>query len=327
MTFGAKMKPDGGAVQAANRRAGWLRFAARLLVSAALLVWVVSQAGIGAVLLRFGQTDGSWAAFALLLLVIQYAIMVLRWDLVLRRAFGLHLPLRQLCLVFGLGELMGTYLPRFVGLNAIRALPLAKVAPIATVLRAVLVDRTFGLAALLLLIAMSLPLRGAAPQFTTAAVTLGLVSIGGLLGLAAVISRPERWRALPILGRRIGPVARDLRGTVTDLPIAGAVLATGLAKHLLSVLLIWAIGRMLGAELGLLSCLMIVPAALLVSALPISVGGWGLREAAIVTGFSLIGVDAEAAATASIAFGLSVLVVSAVGVALPWLPERGRRRD
>jgi uncharacterized membrane protein YbhN (UPF0104 family) len=278
------------------------------------------------VLGHFGRIDPFWAVITVLLLTVQYAIMVARWDLVLRRAFGLHIGLRRLSLVFGLGEVLGSFLPGFVGLDAIRTLALAKVAPATTVLRSVLVDRAFGMAALLLLIAATLPGLGAAPQFGPATEILGLVSIGGLAALVVLIVGADHWGAIPYLGRMIAPVARDLRATARDLPIVSGVIVSGLAMHLLSVALIWSLGRMFGADLGLMNCLLIVPAALLISALPISVGGWGLREGAIVGGFALVGIDAAPAGAASIGFGLSLIVGGAIGIAVPWLLERARKR-
>jgi hypothetical protein len=155
---------------------------------------------------------------------------------------------------------------------------------------------------------------------------LALVSVGGLAALAVLIVGADHWGFLPYIGRLIVPVARDLRATVRDLPIAGAVIATGLIMHLLSIALIWSLGRMFEVDLGLANCLLIVPSALLISALPISVGGWGLREGAIVSGFALLGVDAAAAGAASIGFGLSVIVAGAIGIIVPWLLERARKR-
>jgi uncharacterized membrane protein YbhN (UPF0104 family) len=315
------MKPDGEAVQAPRHRGGWLLFALKAVISLALLAWVMSRAGFGTVLGHFGRIDPFWAAVTVLLLTLQYAIMVARWDLVLRRAFGLHIGLRRLSLVFGLGEVAGSFLPGFVGLDAIRTLALAKTAPATTVLRSVLVDRAFGMAALLLLIAVTLPFLAAAPQFGPATEILGLVSLGGLAALLVLIVGADHWGAIPYLGRLIAPVARDLRATATDLPIVCGVVLSGLAMHLLSVALIWSLGRMFGTDLGLMNCLLIVPAALLISALPISVGGWGLREGAIVGGFALVGIDAAPAGAASIGFGLSLIVGGAIGIAVPWLLE------
>jgi hypothetical protein len=309
-----------------SHRRGWLLFAAKAVVTLGLLAWIATGIGIGPLLGRFTHIDIRWAAISLLILVLQYAVMVARWDLVLRKAFGLHIGLPRLSLVFGLGEVLGSFLPSFVGLDAIRTLALARHAPVATVARSVLVDRLFGLAALLFLIAVTLPSFESEAALMPALPALGVASIGGLIALAVLMLGADHWGAIPYLGRVAAPVARDLRAAWTDLPLSFGVIATGLAMHLMSVLLIWSLGRMFGAELGLMNCLRIVPSALLISALPASVGGWGLREGAIVGGFTLIGADATAAGAASVAFGMAAILAGTIGIVTPWLVELARRR-
>jgi uncharacterized membrane protein YbhN (UPF0104 family) len=321
------MNAIGGRPPEAGHKRGWLLFAAKAAASLALLGWVATGIGIGPLLQRFGHIDGLWAGITLLLLVAQYAIMVGRWDLVLRKAFGLHIGLMRLSLVFGLGEILGSFLPSFVGLDAIRTLALARHAPVATVARSVLVDRVFGLAALLFLIAVTLPTFEGEPPLMQVLPLLAMVSVGGLIALAILMLGADHWAAIPYIGRVVAPVARDLRAAWTDLPLSFGVIGTGLAMHLLSVGLIWSLARMFGADLSLVNCLRIVPSAMLISALPASVGGWGLREGAIVGGFALIGADAAAAGAASVGFGMAMIIAGAIGIIVPWTVELRRRRS
>jgi hypothetical protein len=311
---------------ASARGRGWLLFAAKAVVSLGLLAWIATGIGLGPLFAKFQHIDWDWAGGVLLLLILQYVIMVARWDLVLRKAFGLHIGLRKLSLVFGLGEVLGSFLPSFVGMDAIRTLALARHAPVATVARSVVVDRVFGLAALLFLIAVTLPTFESVPALMPAFPYLALVSVGGLIALALLMLGADHWVAIPHVGRIAGSVARDLRAAWTDLPLSFGVIATGLTMHLLSIGLVWSIGRMFGADLGLMNCLRIVPAALLISALPASVGGWGIREGAIVGGFTLVGADAAAAGAASVGFGIAVIVAGTIGILVPWLLELGQRR-
>ena len=166
-----------------GHRGGWLLFVAKAVVTLGLLIWIATGIGVGPLFRRFGHVDLHWATVTLLLLVLQYAIMVARWDLVLRKAFGLHIGLMRLSLVFGLGEVLGSFLPSFVGLDAIRTLALARSAPVATVARSVLVDRVFGMAALLFLIAVTLPTFESEAGLMQAFPYLALASVGGLIAL------------------------------------------------------------------------------------------------------------------------------------------------
>jgi uncharacterized membrane protein YbhN (UPF0104 family) len=66
-----------------------------------------------------------------------------------------------------------------------------------------------------------------------------------------------------------------------------------------------------------------VPPALLVSALPISLGGWGVREGALVAAFSLVHADPAAVAATSVMFGLTTPLVGAIAAAIALLPGMG----
>ena len=63
---------------------------------------------------------------------------------------------------------------------------------------------------------------------------------------------------------------------------------------------------------------------MLLTLLPISFAGWGVREAALVSGFDLLDVPSELALATSIGFGLSGIVASLPGLFslsqkhLPW---------
>jgi uncharacterized membrane protein YbhN (UPF0104 family) len=54
----------------------------------------------------------------------------------------------------------------------------------------------------------------------------------------------------------------------------------------------------------------VMPAIALISALPITVGGWGVREGAMVAGLSIFSVPADTAIALSISYGLGGLLVA-----------------
>jgi uncharacterized membrane protein YbhN (UPF0104 family) len=89
-------------------------------------------------------------------------------------------------------------------------------------------------------------------------------------------------------------------------------------QHLLRVLIFAALAAALGLDVPFAALFAFVPAALLVAMVPVSFGGWGMREAALVSFLNTTGVSAEAALTLSIAFGLLRMVVGAVG-GIAWI--------
>jgi len=65
---------------------------------------------------------------------------------------------------------------------------------------------------------------------------------------------------------------------------------------------------------------------LLILTIPISIGGWGVREGAMVTAFALVGVPGEGALVLSLLFGVIGLVVSLPG-GIVWLMMRGKNDE
>ena len=82
----------------------------------------------------------------------------------------------------------------------------------------------------------------------------------------------------------------------------------------------------LGLEVSLLDCIVLIPPILLVLSIPISIGGWGVREGAIVWGFALVGVPNDAALALSLLFGVVGLVVSLPG-GIVWLTTQAQQGD
>jgi hypothetical protein len=72
-------------------------------------------------------------------------------------------------------------------------------------------------------------------------------------------------------------------------------------------------------EVSLRDCILLVPPVILVTVVPISIAGWGVREGAMVVAFGFINVPASAAFAVSVLFGLTLAAASLPGALLWWL--------
>jgi hypothetical protein len=88
--------------------------------------------------------------------------------------------------------------------------------------------------------------------------------------------------------------------------------------HLLSVGAVVALAQGIGIVVGYRESIGIVAAATLLSAIPVSVNGWGVREGAMIAGFSLLGVAAPDSLSISILYGLC-LMASVMPGSVMWL--------
>jgi len=73
------------------------------------------------------------------------------------------------------------------------------------------------------------------------------------------------------------------------------VFALAFTTHVLNVFVFFLIGRNLEVVVSLEQWLFIVPSVLLFSMLPISAGGWGLREVSLIVALGGLGVRPEEA--------------------------------
>ena len=268
--------------------------------------------------------DPVWLTTGFAIVVIQQILAAERWRLV-----GQSLSVPPHTFLFylfwqGLGMLCSMVLPSMIGADLTRTYALSRRAPIGIVLRIVLIDRALGLLALASLVVIALVII---PLFFFAHPLL-LVPVAIAISGAFTYLALTRW--LPVIkgtgklvstSRQFGSV---LRRTVESRGSSRALLIS-LLIHVLSVSAFIALGRAVGiAGIDPAHYLAIVSCGLLVTVIPISVGGWGIRESALVIGFGLLSVEPERAFALSATFGL--LAMFSAGIAallgLPHLVQK-----
>lgn len=91
------------------------------------------------------------------------------------------------------------------------------------------------------------------------------------------------------------------------------LIGSSLLIPILAMLSFFATGLALGLHYGLTTYFIIVPPAIFLTIIPVSLAGWGIREGTLVALFSLIGADKATILTLSILYGLMQIIVSLPG--------------
>ncbi|CAI6149472.1 MAG: hypothetical protein SPLUMA2_SPLUMAMAG2_01565 [uncultured Sulfurimonas sp.] len=91
--------------------------------------------------------------------------------------------------------------------------------------------------------------------------------------------------------------------------------------HLFSVLTMYGLSLALGLDLNFQTLLIAVPPVFLLTIIPISLAGWGVREGAMIGIFMLIGADQTKVLAMSILYGL-LLILSAAPGAYFWIKSK-----
>jgi uncharacterized membrane protein YbhN (UPF0104 family) len=298
-------------------RAG-LIVAARWLVTVLALWLILRSIDIGAVLDLTGRAALPGLGLAGIVVAVQFVVLVWRWQLVTRMLRGGTIGLGPLSVLLGHSFLVGQVLPTSVGADVARTVMLARLTGAAAAARSVICDRLLGFASLALLVLPTLPIIAGWMGGLTPFLTLTIAAFGMMAAVALVLASPSIIRALPWLKRPLATVASDLGLTLNSGKISLVAVAVGIGSNLLGVLLIYILGSAIGAGLRAFDCLVLVPPALLASALPISLGGWGVREGALLAAFSLVQADPAGIAATSVMFGLTTPLAGAIaaGVSL-----------
>jgi glycosyltransferase 2 family protein len=257
---------------------------------------------------------------AAVLVLAQSVLAAVRWHL-LMRYLGLSIALTRTLQIFWIGQFATALLPGGVAGDGVRMWVLTRDGTKAsTSINSVILDRAVALTGLFLLVAASLPF--ADDRVAPAPVRYGVaaflvIGIAVALGIGVLLRLPARWQGYRA-ARAVAALSDDLR-TVCRVPThAVGLVVLSLIGIGCNILTLFVLLRSLGVALGLADCMVLAPLVILATTLPISLGGWGIREGSTVGLFSLIGVAPAISLTSSIVIGLLSTAVSIPGI-LVWL--------
>jgi hypothetical protein len=118
-------------------------------------------------------------------------------------------------------------------------------------------------------------------------------------------------------------LSTDLRGVMTGRTIALPIIAASIVIQIMVAAMVYGLGVSLGMPIRLLDCIALMPIIILITMVPISIAGWGVREGAMVAAFGYVGLSPVSALSLSLLFGFINLAISLPG-GIIWLLQRER---
>ncbi len=300
-----------------SRPARSWRVILQLGASVLLLVLVLVFIDEEALLERLLALDAFWIGCALIISVPQYVLSAARWQVTSER-LGAPLPFRMALPEYYLAVLANQILPGGVMGDAARAIRhgyrlSSDDAPscFGPALRAVVYERASGQVALFLLMLASLafwpvvfPMR---PIFSFYALAAFAVASTFGLGVFWGLTRPKYRHSASIYLREIHHAlfARDV--ILSQLAYSFGVLATYMACF-------YCAGRAVGIALTPAEIITLVPVVLFSMTVPITISGWGVREATAAFVWSLAMLSSADGVAISVTYGLIVFISSLPGI-------------
>jgi uncharacterized membrane protein YbhN (UPF0104 family) len=312
---------------------GFLVLSARIMVSAALLYFALRGINFAEIQARLTQNSRSWflgwMALSVLTILVQVFLGAMRWQeisvrcqapLIVRQAFRYNM----------IGTFFNQTLPSTIGGDAVRLWLVSRTGAgwrLATY--SVLVDRAIGLIALAIVVVFSLPwsyqlIGDERGRLALVLVDLAAVSAG--LGFLLLGYLPWPWLKTWWPTRHVYACSLVANQVIFNYRAGPKIAALSLSVHVLTVVSTWCAVRSISAPADFEQMFMLVPPIALITMLPISIAGWGVREATMMVAFGYAGLNQTDGTMVSLLSGTASFVVGILG-GLVWIlrSEKGEK--
>jgi glycosyltransferase 2 family protein len=303
-------------------------FGAKIAFACAIIWYIVSKIDVRLLAAAVRSVHPWFLALTLLQLLAVVVLGAVRWGFI-QTAIEHPLPRRLLVELYWIGMMFSQVLPSASGGDAVRGwLTWRAGVPLRAAIHGILLERVVLVLSLVWFVAPF------APRFAERlGLTIGVwgpvqLVAAALAGFVILLSADS---LLPLVRVRLKLVdalmdlSHDSRRAF--LSPAGAVVAlTCFATHLNLVIAAWWLASAMDLPIELIDLMALIPIVNLLSTLPISIGGWGVREGLMVALLGKLGIAGADALAFSILFGLAQLAVSLLGLPM-WLTLRPSAKE
>ncbi|MCI0469084.1 MAG: flippase-like domain-containing protein [Nitrospirae bacterium] len=302
----------------------------KLAVSSALLYLLINKIGGGAIIEKMRLMNPLCFALAIILYLIASYLSSKRWKLLLPQR---RISARRLFSLYMIGSFFNSYLPGIVGGDAVKAFYLARElkssdsAPaegiverdneISASFASVFMDRYIGLSALLFIGVMSAPLgigyitgEFLKLPFKLPVAALIIVFFAGFLMVSVFIFKFRLGERLKFLFK----VYEHFRFYSQRREILFSAFIYSLLIQILSIGAVYILSVGISLNVPFVSLFYIVPTVILISFIPVSISGIGLREGAFVLLLGAYGTPPDSSVTLSLMWFLSSVAASLWGL-------------
>lgn len=302
-----------------------LSFTVKIVVSAGLLYLAVEWTSVSHLGERLSQAKIEWLALMVMAQTAQTALSAIRWRYIVLLC-GHKLPPERAIQLSFVAAFFNQTLPSSIGGDAVRIWMLAKRGVgWSDATYSVIIDRLVALVVLSVIVIACLPwtlVLISDPIGRTALLLIGFGSLVAVLAFVALgLINPNILRSWLVTRHLVkaAAVAARLAGS----RISNLVILLSLSIHLLTALAAWCAAQAIAAPFDFLISVFLVLPVVLVTAVPISIAGWGVRESAMTVAFGYAGLAQSDGLLISLLFGGGLFVVGMFGGVI-WIVSANR---
>lgn len=290
-------------------------FLLKLSGSLALLAYVASHIDWPHVSVLLAQVNPLYIVLNVLLIALSTTLMSMRWYEICQY-FCIEVSRTFTLKNMWISTFFNQVLPGGVGGDAVRVLALKDHLRTGGI-SSVLIDRGIGMLMIFINVLVLLPISYLLLGHTAIFPLFPLLGMTGVsIGLGFVLWGDKLpLHHIPHLGRWLKSIPAAVRHVLLyPSPRQWRVVGLSLAIQALGIAHFYVAALALGLNPSLWACAALVPPVYLLVIIPLSLAGWGLREGAVVSLFTLAGqMNATEAATMSVLYGLCMVATSLPG--------------
>ena len=293
----------------------------KILISAALLYLALRKVNLSDLASRINIASLGWIGLAIAVTFFQIFVGVLRWREISSEC-GAPLETMQAMRYNVIGTFFNQTLPSSIGGDAVRLWRVARGgAGWRAATYSIFVDRAIGLIALAVVIVASLPWSYSLitdPHGRSALLFVDFAALAGGGGFLLLGRLPwpwlKRWwgthhlHACSVIANRV--IFSRERGP--------KIAVLSVLVHVLAVVIAWCVVQSIAAPVVFSQIFQLVPPVMLITMLPISIAGWGVREATMGLAFGYAGLATNEGVNISLLLGAVSFIVGACG-GLVWI--------
>jgi uncharacterized membrane protein YbhN (UPF0104 family) len=295
-----------------GRVRGLAHWALRAAISAGVVSYILVDVDRGDLWAALSAVQPHDLVLPLVVYLGGQVLSAIKWWM-LGSSVGLARPLADYVRFYFIGMFLNVFGLSTIGGDVVRGLYLGGGSRPALGLNSVVFDRISGLAILMALGAAALL---AFPQYHLPWALSAACIAGGLTLVVGWWTCPRLVRLLPPGNRLRHQVEHDLAPFWRNRRLLAWASVLSLVFHLSQVVVQWLLARAAGTSLPFSYCLVMHPMLSLMMALPLSIGGFGVREGGYLYFLTTIDVDDSIAVTMGLLWWLMTALSGVVGAAV-----------
>lgn len=286
----------------------------KVLISIGIVGFIIYKIDFSSVLDLMLQAQPLYLVSALALLIASQLVAAYRWKLIMELLDYPH-PLSFYIKSYFKGALFNQLLPTSIGGDAYRVAEVkAQGGQTREAFYGVFIDRIVGLIGLLVITLFAgIFSKGLFPEHIFYTIN-GLIAVAFLGFFVLLALHKIQWLEKFAITKLFYDLSHRFRRVYKTPKRISQQLSLSILIHLLAMFAIFGIGHSVGINEPIATYLVIIPPAILLTILPISFAGWGVREGALIVLFMMIGVEQTHVLAMSLLFGILLIIAALPGL-------------